>query len=144
MARQVPRPKVEVFELVANESDTNDQNVHDTFECECERMVQGYADMITSYYGGERGCADDGDDEEGSPFEEAFDIEYRTDADLRYRSVCFAVAVGGPGVYVDTQKEAVTLYWGSTEKTVYLPHRICEAIDSEAEEWFCAMGGGQR
>ena len=54
----MPRPKVEVFELVANESDTNDQNVHDTFECECERMVQGYADMITSYYGGERGCAE--------------------------------------------------------------------------------------
>lgn len=126
------------------QTDANDQNVHDSFESECERMVKGYADSITDYYGGAHVCDEaDEDEEQTSPFMEAFDIEYRTDSELRYRSVCFAVAVGGPGVYVDTKKEAVTLYWGSTEKTVYLPSHICEAIDSEAEEWFCAMGGNR-
>lgn len=69
-------------------------------------------------------------------FSEVFDIEYRLDARLRYRSVRLMIACGGPNIYVDTAKREVQLYWGSDTATRRIDDCAVEQIDDVFEELY--------
>lgn len=59
-----------------------------------------------------------------------YDIEYCVGGDLDYRSVALMIAGGGPTIYIDTGKHAVTLSWGSDEAYAWLPSEVSDEIDS--------------
>lgn len=89
----------------------------------------------------------DGDDESAFEggfaryFEDALDVEYRVDAQLRYRGAIVTVAVGGPTIYVDTCAGEVRGYWGSDKATAEIWRRTCNAIDDLFEEYFNSVRG---
>lgn len=74
-------------------------------------------------------------------FEDALDIEYRVDSQLRYRDAIITVAVGGPSVYIDTCAGEVRGYWGSDKATADIWRRTCNAIDDFFEEEFNCLRG---
>ena len=71
-------------------------------------------------------------------FEDALDIEYRCDGRREYRSVSVMVACGGPNIYVDTDENAVLLYWWGDRARYSLDSDTAAAVDEWAEEyWNC-------
>lgn len=71
-------------------------------------------------------------------FEDALDIEYRCDGRREYRSVSVMVACGGPNIYVDTDENAVLLYWWGDRARYSLGSDTAAAVDEWAQEyWEC-------
>ena len=67
--------------------------------------------------------------------EHALDVVYICNQDKSYKAVRFAVTLGGPNVWIDTEEKAVCLYWwGETAKYLLDPD-IVEQID----ELFCEV-----
>lgn len=69
----------------------------------------------------------------------AYDVEYRIDAQGNYKSVEIMVAGGGPNIYIDTADNRVKLFWWM-EKAEYsfLPD-VGNAIDEYYEQEYLAM-----
>lgn len=72
----------------------------------------------------------------GDYFDDVYDIEYRIDGRKEYRSVEVMVAFGGPNIYVDTARQGVFLYWGSTRTEWMLTYNACDEIDDYFEEMY--------
>ena len=44
------------------------------------------------------------------------------------------VACGGPGIFIDTYRRRIEGYWGTEEVSIGLTEKICDLIDSAADE----------
>lgn len=71
-----------------------------------------------------------------SYFDDALDISYIVNGRKEYESVRVWVTVGGPSVYVDTDKGAVVLNWGGTHSEYYLSGNVRDRIDQIFEEQY--------
>lgn len=69
-------------------------------------------------------------------FEDCFDIEYTIDSRGDYLGVCVWIAVGGPGIWVDTRERVVKLAWGSDRAEAYLTSDVVDEIDAIFEEYY--------
>ena len=69
-------------------------------------------------------------------FEDCLDIEYTVDSRGDYLGVCVWIAVGGPGIWVDTRDRAVKLAWGSDRAEAYITSDVVDAIDAIFEEHY--------
>ena len=67
-------------------------------------------------------------------FDDCFDIEYTIDGSGDYRGVCVWIAVGGPGIWVDTRDRVVKLAWGSDRAEWGIKSDTAEEIDEIFEE----------
>ena len=67
-------------------------------------------------------------------FEDYLDLSYIINSSKEYESVRVWVALGGPNVYVDTDKGAVVLNWDSTHKEHYIRFDTRDAIDEYFRE----------
>ena len=66
--------------------------------------------------------------------EDVLDFEYRIGSDRKYRSSRLLIGWGGPNVWIDTQTETLSVYWGSDSATVDLPEEFINALDGALEE----------
>jgi hypothetical protein len=90
---------------------------------------------------------DEVDDYSGEPVElSAYDylqdvlsIIYSVDADRSYRGARILIGYGGPNVWIDTNTNALEVYWGETV-TRYLPSEFIDYLDEALEELW-NMGG---
>lgn len=69
-------------------------------------------------------------------FDDCLDISYIVNASKEYESVRVWVTIGGPSVYIDTDKGAVVLNWGSSHSEYYLSGNVVNAIDNIFEEQY--------
>lgn len=116
--------------------------------------VKGYADTLASLVSG-IGYTDiidvDEDDEDEKAllesdsyyrlqkyFEDVLDVEFRVDLRGDYRGARIALALGGPGVYLDTRASRIDGYWGfgSDHAEYFLDSATNNAVDDYfAELW---------
>ena len=67
--------------------------------------------------------------------EDVLDIEYTIQSDRQtVKGVRLLVAFGGPNIYVDTIKKAVTLYWWTEYAEYALDTDVCDDLDEIAQE----------
>lgn len=66
--------------------------------------------------------------------DEIYDIEYRVDAQGRYRNVELMIAGGGPNIYIDTADNAVKLYWAGSYEEYPISPQASAAINAFYEE----------
>ena len=70
--------------------------------------------------------------------EKALDIVYICNQDKSYKAARIAVTLGGPNVYIDTEKRSVCLYWWGKEASYLIDSDKCDEIDELFEElWNC-------
>lgn len=102
------------------------------FEKECNERVLSIANDIND-------IAESGDNEAMAEYlDDVFDIEYRINYEKCFRSVCVAVAIGGPNIYIDTDDSYVKLYWGATRMKAPIMYKASEMIDDYYMElWDC-------
>lgn len=64
------------------------------------------------------------------------DVEYRVNAERKFKSVRLMVACGGPNIFVDTGAREVQLYWWSDRAACPIDPDTCEAINDCFEELY--------
>ena len=70
--------------------------------------------------------------------ENALDIVYICNQDKSYKAARIAVTLGGPSVYIETEKQSVCLYWWGETASYYLDIDKCNELDELLEElWNC-------
>ena len=69
-----------------------------------------------------------------SYFDDYLDVDYIINSSKEYQSARIWVTVGGPGIWIDTEKSTVEISWGSTRKTAYLSYNVRDEIDEIFEE----------
>lgn len=74
-------------------------------------------------------------------FEDALDIEYHVDSQLRYKGAIITVAINGPAIYVDTYAGEVRGYWWGDKATANIWRTTANAIDDMFEEYFDSLCG---
>ena len=67
-------------------------------------------------------------------FEDCFDVEYTIDRSKELVGVCVWVAVGGPGIWVDTRDRSVKLAWGNERAEWGINIDTANAIEEIFEE----------
>lgn len=73
-------------------------------------------------------------------FEDALDIEYRVDAQLRYKGAIVTVAVGGPAIYIDTfAGEVIGVWWGDKARADIWRNTANEIDDVFEEIFHCQL-----
>lgn len=119
-----------------------------------DKLAEEYADRMASeirdrtregYPFGK--SEDEIDDYSGEPvelsaydyLEDALDIIYSVSGDRSYRGARILIAYGGPNVWIDTNTNALEVYWGETT-TRYLPSQFIDHLDEALEELW-DMGG---
>lgn len=63
-----------------------------------------------------------------------YNIEYRIDAQNDLRSVEIMIACGGPNIYIDTEKNAICLYWWGTSAEYPINYDTAAAVEEYARE----------
>lgn len=99
-----------------------------------ESVAQGIRDNVESGYpfGKDEEREQYGEQAELSAYdylEDALDIVYSVDSNRVYRGARVLVSWGGPNVYIDTNTNALEVYWGSDTATRYLPAAFIDALD---------------
>ena len=69
-----------------------------------------------------------------SYFDDYLDVDYIVNSSKEYQSARIWVTLGGPGIWIDTEKSTVELSWGSTRKSANLSYSVRDAIDEIFEE----------
>ena len=69
-------------------------------------------------------------------FDDCFDIEYTISSSGDFLGVCVWIAVGGPGIWVDTRDRAVKLAWDGDRAEWGINFDTAEAIDAIFEEYY--------
>lgn len=69
-----------------------------------------------------------------------YDEEYRIDSRKCYRSCKIALAIGGPGVWLDTSKSCLRLVWGFTDEYLAVRSEIIEEVDDIMRESCISRG----
>lgn len=72
---------------------------------------------------------------------DALDVEYTISARGEFRGARYAIAIGGPDIYVDTVRRRVELRWWSEYGDWPLSPEAVDAIDEIAEEDISAIFG---
>lgn len=86
------------------------------------------------------GYGDEGDELTAYDYlQDALDIRYTVNAAREYLGARILVGYGGPNVWIDTNTNALEVYWGQTA-TRYLPSEFIEQLDVALEELW-DMGG---
>lgn len=67
---------------------------------------------------------------------EQLDHEYLIASDKSYRSVKVYVTLGGPTVWIDTDRREICGAWGSERAALWLPCEICDQIDDVYSEFY--------
>ena len=66
--------------------------------------------------------------------------QYRVSSDgtggLSYDSVMITLAIGGPGVWLDTETRSLRLKWWSDEAEIGVSYDICDLVDEYYEEQY--------
>ena len=65
-----------------------------------------------------------------------YNVVYRINKELEYKSVEIMVGCGGPNVYVDTQEKTVKLSWWGEQEFYSLDADACNVIDEYYEEQY--------
>lgn len=65
-----------------------------------------------------------------------YNIDYIVDSNKEYQSARIMVSCGGPNIYIDTDKQAVCLYWWSDRAQYYLSRAATDAVDEFAREMY--------
>ena len=65
-----------------------------------------------------------------------YDIEYRINAERKFKSVRLMVACGGPNIFIDTGACEVQLYWWTDRASCPIDPETCEAINECFEELY--------
>lgn len=75
-------------------------------------------------------------------FKDALNVEIISDLSGRYRGARIAVALGGPGIYVNTKRGCVEGYWGfDTSFEWGIGYSAVDAVDDYFSElWEMARG----
>ena len=63
-----------------------------------------------------------------------YGLRYVIWADGTYDSCIITFAVGGPGIWLDTQRCEIRGHWGSDEVHVPLPDHLVELVDDEMSD----------
>lgn len=74
---------------------------------------------------------------EGNLYEwldDALDVEYTKNLNNYFIGSRIAVALGGPGIYVDTRSGSIEGYWGNNFARIPIPDEIRYGIDDTIEE----------
>lgn len=71
--------------------------------------------------------------------QDVLDIRYTVNSAREYLGARILVGYGGPNVWIDTNTNALEVYWGQTA-TRYLPSEFIEQLDVALEELW-NMGG---
>lgn len=71
--------------------------------------------------------------------QDVLDIRYTVNSAREYLGARILVGYGGPNVWIDTNTNALEVYWGQTA-TRYLPSEFIEQLDVALEELW-DMGG---
>lgn len=74
-------------------------------------------------------------------FSDCLDIEYRIDSDGDLRGVSVMVSCGGPNIFVDTEKNAVRLYWWGNYAEYPIDSTTGAAIDEIFTEYYEMLRG---
>jgi hypothetical protein len=104
----------------------------DDFDREAAFWLKPIRDRLTDLL---EACeTDDGKDPDGEPdfFEyvtDVLDVEYRTGADRKLRSVELLLACGGPTITLDTSDRSLKLHWGTLKAGLPLSPKLCAAIE---------------
>ena len=69
-------------------------------------------------------------------FDDYLDLSYIVNGSKDYEGVRVWVTIGGPSVYIDTDKGAVVLNWGGTHSEYYLSSNVVQAVDEIFEEYY--------
>lgn len=64
--------------------------------------------------------------------ENALDFSFTIGRQRNLKGVKILVGFGGPNIYIDTNDERVSSYWGNENVNCYLPGDVCSFID---ENW---------
>ena len=119
-----------------------------------DKLAEEYADRLVSEIrdrtreGYPFGMSDeDCEDYSGEPepltaydyLTDVLDIIYSVDGDRSYRGARICIGYGGPNVWIDTNTNALEVYWGESV-TRYLPSQFIEYLDEALEELW-SMGG---
>lgn len=119
-----------------------------------DKLAEEYAERMASEIrertreGYPFGMSDeDTDDYSGEPepltaydyLADVLNIIYSVDGDRSYRGARILIGYGGPNVWIDTNTNALEVYWGETA-TRYLPSQFIDHLDEALEELW-NMGG---
>lgn len=67
-----------------------------------------------------------------------YGVTYRVGSDMEVSGVEIMVAGGGPNIYIDTNTEAVELYWWGTRASADLSEEAVRQINAWAQDDFDA------
>lgn len=73
--------------------------------------------------------------------EDALDVEYLIDRDGDLKASKWCVALGGPGIWCDTETHNVELYWWGERASFEMSRRAMAALDEMAAEMYASIRG---
>ena len=68
--------------------------------------------------------------------QDVLDILYVVTSDKTYRGAMIQIAWGGPGAWIDTMDNTLTVSWGSDKVVRYLPQEWTDLLDDTLAELF--------
>ena len=91
------------------------------------RMLQGMrSDLYEAY-------------EEGTLYDylqDMLDVTYHIGASGDYLGAEIMLVYGGPGIYLDTRRRSLDLYWGGEESHISVASEVCDEIDEIMQEYY--------
>lgn len=128
--------------------------MQDEFSKQFAEQVKGYAETIEDVVSGaewfyDQYCDDDTDADEYADsyarlskyFEDVLDVEIISDLRGEYRGAKIWLALGGPGICLDTREGWVKGYWGSDYAEYHVQSWAVAAVDEYfSEQWDISRG----
>lgn len=68
--------------------------------------------------------------------EDALDLEIKIDGRFRYRSVTIQLAIGGPGLYFNSETSEMIGVWGSDRFIKKVDYEACNEVNDYYEDYF--------
>jgi hypothetical protein len=69
-------------------------------------------------------------------FEDSLDVTYTVGANKKYLHGTVCLGIGGPNIFVDTNRHAVCGYWGTDEYRARLTKAAVDAVDDMLAEMY--------
>ena len=98
----------------------------------CKRI----ADELEAIYNGEQINEDGETTSLYDYFADVLDFEYIITSQKEYKAVRVWVTLGGPNVWIDTERSSVCLAWGSDRAEYALSWDVRDEIDCIFEEYY--------
>ena len=139
-ADEIEELETQLEELEDNEPEEPDQEEDETDEAydkkyaEYEKEFKNWEDEVDSLNEKIDELKDEGDLR--SYFDDYLDVDYIVNSNKEYQSARIWVTIGGPGIYIDTEKATVELRWGGTSTSAPISYNVRDEIDSIFEEYY--------